>query len=117
MDRTRRVLRWFEGEDLLLEEVTIRDAVRYQASLSELVTRTGTPVTTGTVINYLKTARSLFAWLVETERMKTNPFSELPYPKAPEHLSRNVLRITSYNVCYTKLLRFDDRVAISFHAG
>ncbi len=108
VDRTRRVLRWFEGEDLLLEEVTIRDAVRYQASLSELVTRTGTPVTTGTVINYLKTARSLFAWLVETERMKTNPFSELPYPKAPEHLSRNVLTEAQMGCLLSHLARFDE---------
>ncbi len=108
VDRTRRVLRWFEGEELLLEEVTIRDAVRYQASCSELVTRTGTPVATGTVINYLKVARSLFAWLVETERMKTNPFSELPYPKAPEHLSRNVLTEAQMGCLLSHLARFDE---------
>ncbi len=107
-DRTRRVLRWFEAEELLLEDVTIRDAVRYQASCSELVTRTGTPVTTGTVINYLKVARSLFAWLVETERMKTNPFSELPYPKAPEHLSRNVLTEAQMGCLLSHLARFDE---------
>ena len=33
---TRRVLHWFEAEDLALEEVKIQDAVRYQSYLSTL---------------------------------------------------------------------------------
>jgi hypothetical protein len=88
---TRRVLRWFEGEELVLEEVGIGDAVRYQASLIGLVTREGKQLSAGSVINYLKTARSLFSWLVTNERIRSNPFLELPYPKTGEHLSRNEL--------------------------
>lgn len=108
MGQTCRVLRWFEREELLLEEVTIREAVRYQASISELVTREGTPVSTGTLINYLKTARSLFAWLVETERVKTNSFSELVYPKMPEHLSRNSLTEAQMGCLLAQLARFNE---------
>ena len=109
-DRTRRVLRWFQAEELLPEAVTIRDAVRYQASLSSLVTRQGDPVSTGTVINYLKTARTFFAYLVRTERLATNPFLELPYPRMGEHLSRNELTEAQMGCLLARLSRFDEPI-------
>lgn len=110
---TRRVLRWFEDEEIVLEEAGIGDAVRYQASLSGRVTREGKALSAGSVINYLKTARSLFSWLVTHERIKSNPFLELPYPKSGEHLSRNELSEAQMGCLLSHLARFDEPASLS----
>ena len=107
-DVTRRVIRWFESEELSPEAVTIADAVRFSSYLSTLTTRDGVAITTGTMINYLKAARRFFAYLVESERIGTNPFAELPYPKSPEHLSRNVLTEAQMACLLAHLARFDE---------
>jgi integrase/recombinase XerD len=107
-DITKRVIRWFEAEELLPEVVTIADAVRYGSYLSTLTTRDGNTITTGTMINYLKAARCLFEYLVESERVRTNPFAELRYPKGPEHLSRNVLTEAQMGCLLVHLAHFDE---------
>jgi len=105
---TRRVIRWFEAEELTPEDVKITEAVRFGSYLSMLTTRDGVAITTGTMINYLKAARSFFAFLVETERIRTNPFAELPYPKSQDHLSRNVLTEAQMACLLAYLARFDE---------
>jgi site-specific recombinase XerD len=104
----RRMLLWFDDEDIELEDVTIRDAVRYQSYLSTLHTKEGSPVTTGTMQNYIKVARRFFRYLVETERLKTNPFEELSYPRLGEHLSRNGLSESQMSCLLHELARFDE---------
>lgn len=107
-DIARRVLRWFEGEELGLESVTMQDAVRYQAYLGERTTSEGASISTGTMINYLKAARRLFAFLIERGQVPTNPFAELAYPKCGVHLSRNVLSEAQMACLLSKLGRFDE---------
>jgi integrase/recombinase XerD len=107
-DTTKRVIAWFESEELVPEAVAITDAVRYGAYLSTLTTREGTSIGTGTMINYLKVARRFFSWLAESQRITTNPFMELPYPKSPEHLSRNVLTEAQMGRLLATLARFDE---------
>ena len=104
----RLVLKWFESEDLSLEEVTIQDAVRYQSYLSTLTTREGQLVTTGTMINYLKVVRNIFEYLVKTGRRVTNPFVELSYPRMGDHLSRNGLTESQMACLLARLARFDE---------
>jgi len=104
----RRVLAWFEGEELDPLEATIVDAVRFQSELSERLTRDGERISTGTMHNYLKVARRLYDWMVQTERVKTNPFLELKYPRLPEHLSRNVLTEAQMGRLLGELMRFDE---------
>jgi len=105
---TRRGIRWFEAEELLPEAVTIQDAVRFASYLSTRETGEGRSIATGTMINYLKGARRFFAFLVESERIETNPFAELPYPKMGEHLSRNVLTEAQMAFLLAHLARFDE---------
>lgn len=112
VDVTRRVLRWFDSEELTPDVVKIADAVRYASYLSTLTTREGKAITTGTMINYLKVARRFFAFLVESERIATNPFAELPYPKSPEHLSRNVLSEAQMGCLLAALARFDEASSV-----
>jgi integrase/recombinase XerD len=104
----RRMLHWFDAEDIRLTEVSIREAVRYQSYLSGLQTKEGSLVTTGTMQNYLKVARRFFRYLVETEVIKTNPFAEVSYPRTGEHLSRNVLSEVQMNCLLGELGRFDE---------
>lgn len=104
----RRMLLWFDNEELSLAEVTIREAVRYQAYLSGLHTKEGSPVTSGTMQNYLKVARRFFRYLVETELIKSNPFAEVVYPRLAEHLSRNVLSEAQMSCLLGELSRFDE---------
>jgi site-specific recombinase XerD len=102
------MLTWFEEQDIELEQVTIMDASRYQASLSERHTKEGIPVGIGTMHNYLKVARRFFGHLVRTDRMKTNPFTEIRYPRMGEHLSRNGLSEAQMALLLTELSRFDE---------
>jgi len=51
----------------------------------------GGKYSTGTVHNYLKAARRFFDYQVKVERMTTNPFRGVRYPRLGVHISRNVL--------------------------
>lgn len=104
---TRRMLIWFDSEDIVPTAITIQDAVRYQAHLSEMQTKEGNPIMTGTMQNYVKVARRFFKYLVETDRIKTNPFADLPYPRIGEHLSRNGLTESQMNCLLSELVHFD----------
>jgi len=104
----KRLLQWFDDEEIDLAEVGILEAVRYQSALSERLTREGAPIATGTMHNYLKVARRFFDYLVQTERVQTNPFKELRYPRLPEHLSRNVLTEAQMGRLLGELRRFDE---------
>ena len=105
---TRRVLGWFDQQELTPEEVGIQEAVRYMADLGERVDDQGNPMSTGTVHNYLKVARRFWDFLVMTERVKTNPFQEVRYPRLPRHLSRNVLTEAQMGRVLRELGRFDE---------
>jgi len=105
---TRSVLGWFEEEEIDVNEVGIAEAVGYQAFLSEYRSGSGKPYAVGTMINHLKAARRLFAYLVRIERRTTNPFTELRYPRAGEHLSRNVLSEAQMGRLLRELGKFDE---------
>ena len=105
---SRRVLAWFDAEEIDPREAGIADAVRFQAYLAEYRSERGTPYATGTVINHLKAARRLFSYLVRTEQRTTNPFAELRYPRAGEHLSRNVLTEAQMGRLLRELGKFDE---------
>jgi integrase/recombinase XerD len=88
---SRRMLAWFDAEELDVYECSIQDAVRYEAWLSEHRSCDDAPLATGTMHNYLKAARRFFDFLVVTGRRASNPFRELRFPRLGEHVSRNVL--------------------------
>jgi integrase/recombinase XerD len=104
---TRRVLRWFDGEELDILSVNITDALHFAAWIASYRDDAGHEYATGTVHNYIKVARRFFEYLVQTERIKTNPFKELRYPRLPEHLSRNVLSEAQMGRLLRELARFD----------
>lgn len=106
--RVKRVLQWFEAEELDILEVTIREALRYQSYLAEHRDESGEFYTTGTMHNYLKAARSFFEYLRTSERIEENPFMELRYPRLSEHLSRNVLTEAQMGALLRELGRFDE---------
>lgn len=106
--QVRQVVAWFEAEELELSEVGIQEAVRYQAWLSDYRMEDGSRYQTGTMINYLKTARRLWAWLCEQGFTRANPFMELRYPRLPEHLSTNVLTETHLHKLLTRLAQYSD---------
>jgi len=106
--RACRMLSWFEAEEIDLEAVGIQEALHYQAWLSERLDDEGKPYSTGTMHNYLKTARAFYDHLVATERVKTNPFRELRYPRLSSHLSRNVLTEAEMGRLLSELARFDE---------
>jgi len=102
------MLTWFEAEEVDLFEVGIAEALRYQAWLSEHVDDEGRAYTTGTMHNYLKTARRFFDYLVATERVKSNPFQALRYPRLSSHLSRNFLSEAQMGRLLSELGKFDE---------
>jgi site-specific recombinase XerD len=104
----RRVLTWFDDEELDVTEIGITDAVRFASSLSERCTREGSPIGVGTMRNYLKVARRCFDYLVQTGKLGSNPFRELRYPRMNDHLSRNVLSEAQMGRLLRELARFDE---------
>lgn len=106
--RARRMLAWFDAEEIDPREVTIRDAVRYQAHLAERRTDAGGALATGTVHTYIKAARLFFGHLARTGRIASNPFLELSYPRLPERLSRNGLTEAQMGRLLSHLERFDE---------
>jgi len=106
--RVKRMLIWFEGEEIEVQSVTIREALRYQGYLAEHRDEEGKLYTTGTMHNYLKAARSFFEYLRATERIDANPFMELRYPRLSEHLSRNVLTEAQMGLLLRELGKFDE---------
>lgn len=86
-----RILSWFEQEDILIEEAGVRDCLYFRKSIGQRVTREGKPVSEGTIQNYLKIARKLFSYAVQSGRRESNPFEEVESPRLPVRISRNVL--------------------------
>ncbi len=105
---TRIVLQWFETEDILLPLATIQDAMAYRAAESRRVKRDGNLISSGTVCNRLKAARSLFHWMVLEGLRSTNPFDEVKNPRIAEPLSRNVLGEAQMGCLLEKLSHFHE---------
>jgi integrase/recombinase XerD len=106
---TRLVISWFQKEHITLKKTTVQDIVRYKQYLSEKVQENGTPLTIGSICNYLKAGKRLFKYLVRQELRKSNPFEEVPLPRLPVHLSRNVLTESQMSLLLKKLIAFDTR--------
>ena len=104
--RTRRFLKWLEEEELLFEDVKVTDAIRYKKITGERKTMDGKDISTGTVVNYLKTAKSVFRYLVMTQRVKSNPFEAVKNPRIPQHISRNVLTESQMNRLLEEFSRY-----------
>jgi integrase/recombinase XerD len=86
-----RLLAWFEGEELPLEQAGIQDCARYRNELAERVKENGEAVSAGYIRNQLKAGKRLFSFLVAAGKRKTNPFRDVQPPRLPERISRNVL--------------------------
>jgi len=86
---SRSVIAWFEARGIPPGEASIRDAMEFRKHLYE--SEEGRRLSAGSVYNYLKMGRKLFAFMVKSERRQTNPFSEVQYPRLPEAISRNIL--------------------------
>jgi len=87
----RRFMLWCDHEGLDPYALTVQDAVRYQGYWSTFVTKAGTVLERGSVINHLKVARKFYTYLINAEVVASNPFACLRYPRSSGHLSRNVL--------------------------
>ena len=110
--QTWQVIKWFEEEEVLLEKATIQDVVRFRNESGERVKHDGTPLCAGTIQNRIKAGRRLFAYLVTTGKRKTNPFYEIPYPKAGEKISRNVLTEAQMGCLLETLRHYDQRKSL-----
>lgn len=111
------LLKWFEEENIVPEEVSIRDAKRYKADLSQRVTREGKPLSSGTIHNQLKAGRTLFKYLVATERIRTNPFMDVKPPRKGDHLSRNHLSEAQMGCLLDNARKFDEAATARARIG
>ncbi|MBP3365467.1 MAG: tyrosine-type recombinase/integrase [Treponema sp.] len=101
------VLAWHQEKALLPEQVTVKDAMQFKTDVSRRKTKSGALISKGTIQNYLKAARSIYSFLLMTEAVQSNPFSEVEYPQAGSHISRNVLTESQMNRLLASLERFD----------
>jgi site-specific recombinase XerD len=111
------LLKWFEEEDVLPQEASVRDARRYKAELSGRVTREGKALSAGTVHNRLKAGRALYKYLAAVGRIGTNPFMEIKPPRQGGHMSRNVLSEAQMGRLLGKLGKFDEGATARERAG
>ncbi|GMO40705.1 MAG: site-specific tyrosine recombinase XerD [Termitinemataceae bacterium] len=101
------VFKWFESENILLSEASVQDALAFRQAENERVKKDGKPLSAGTVINRLKAAKSLFSYLLGSEKIKSNPFAEIDNPRSPDYLSRNVLTEAQMGRLLDELAKFD----------
>ena len=106
--RVYHVLKWFDKADIPLEEATVQDLIRYKEELSEQINAEGKLLSTGTVNQYLNSARILFQYLVICERRISNPMQEVPLLNMPFRICRNYLSETQMLRLLTKLVHFDE---------
>ena len=102
-----RVIKWHENNGLPFEQVNMRDILSFKKYISERTNKNGNLISNGTVCNYIKAARRLYKFLMASEKVRTNPFYELSYPRNTEHISRNVLTESQMNRLLGKMQEFD----------
>jgi integrase/recombinase XerD len=105
---TRSVLKWFDDEEVLLDDVDIACALRFKQYISEKKDINGKTLAPGSVCNYLKAVKKLFSYLLQTDRRDSNPFAELRYPAIPERINNNVLTESQMSALLNALSRFDE---------
>lgn len=105
----KRFLMWLESEDILPEEVSIQDAVRYKTYVSEKRNREGKEISIGGIHNYLKTARMIYRYLLQKESVSANPFEAVAYPRLPEYISRNVLTESQMHCLLEKMSKYYEK--------
>ena len=76
---------WVEREQLSLEAVDQRVARRYLADLDR------SKYTRTTINRRLSAIRTFFSWLVETEKLRSNPLNAVSGPKKPRHLPATIV--------------------------
>jgi len=91
---SRLVIAWFDKKDIPLTEVSIQDVMEFRKSLNESEEK---KLCAASIYNYLKMGRKLFRFLVKSEKIETNPFSEVKYPRLPDSISKNILNETQMN--------------------
>ncbi|MCL2410220.1 MAG: tyrosine-type recombinase/integrase [Treponema sp.] len=100
------LISWFEENEIPLTAVSIQDVMNYRNSLNE--PKEGKRLSTGSICNYLKMGRKLFKFLVKFEKVETNPFLDVKYPKMPDVISRNILKEPQMNRLLEILTEFDN---------
>lgn len=110
-----QVIKWLEEQDIIPEELTIQNAMEYKAAVSGLLTKDGNPITAGTCCNFIKAARSIFRYLVNIGRLKSNPFMAVSYPKIPEKINHNVLTEAQMNALLEHLRKFTNVESYKVH--
>jgi integrase/recombinase XerD len=98
----RYVIATFEREDLDLIHAGYQDALAFQKHTLER------GVSIGTATNDLKVARRFFQFLLERNLVLANPFAELPRPRVPKTISRNVLSEAEMYALLERLSHFDE---------
>ena len=103
---SRMVIAWFDKRDIPLTKVSIQDVMEFRKSLNECTE--GKKLSVGSIYNYLKMGRKIFRFMVKSERIQTNPFSEVKYPRLPDSISRNILNEPQMNRLLETLSMFHD---------
>jgi integrase/recombinase XerD len=88
----RRFLAWLADRGITRPgQVTLPVLERYRLHLHERRKADGRPLGWGTQTQMLVAVRALFAWLVRTHRLASNPAAELELPRRAHRLPRDVL--------------------------
>lgn len=75
-------------------EITKPILERYQRSLFLYRKKDGAPLGFGTQRDRLAEVRAFFKWLARTNRILSNPASDIEFPRAPQRLPRAVLSVS-----------------------
>jgi len=99
------VITWFDEKDLLMQHITIQDALDFRKSLFD---KTGNEkLSIGSICNYIKMGRKIFRYLIKFDKVITNPFLDVKYPRIPDNISKNVLNEIQMNRLLDRISEFD----------
>lgn len=99
---------YMRQNDLLPEELGIREALGYRGWLQEKTTRTGTPYSNHAIAAYLVAATSFCEFLKAADILLTNPFKEIRKVRTPGKLPRNIPREKELSWLLADLSRYHE---------
>jgi len=101
----RSLILWFDEKELIMSAITVEDVMNYKKSLNN--PHDGRKLSIGSIYNYLKMGRKLFRFMQKFEKVNTNPFSDVKYPRLPDSISNNILNEAQMNRLLKSFKKFN----------
>ena len=104
----RKVIKYAESINLVVWQISIREAQGFQGWLIDTGRNDGKPYKEKTISGYVNSAINFFEFLFRNSRISSNPFKEIRRIRVPKELPKDLLKENEMNEFLDELLRYDE---------